>query len=195
MPFLKNLPGELEHIKAEKFQPSGCSSITVYLMDESRFGLLSIQRRCLTARGVKPLVPYQHRFKNFYLFGAYAPVSGDHFTVEMPYCNTDCFEAYLEALSAQRPDEFKVVILDNGAFHKAKRLIIPSNIALLFLPPYSPELNPAEQIWRYVKDRLANRVFESLENLGNAVDKIINALTPEIVKSITGRSLYTQCVF
>jgi transposase len=162
-------------------------------MDESRFGLLSIQRRCLTARGVKPKVPYQHRFKNFYLFGAYAPVSGDHFTLEMPYCNTDCFEAYLEALSLQKPNEFKVVILDNGAFHKAKRLIIPANIALHFLPPYSPELNPAEQIWRYIKDRLANQVFDSLEKLGIAADKIINALTPEIVQSITGRALYTQC--
>ena len=162
-------------------------------MDESRFGLLSIQRRCLTARGVKPVVPYQHRFSNFYLFGAYAPVSGDHFTLEMPYCNTDCFEAYLNALSRQRPDEFKVLILDNGAFHKAQRLIIPSNIALYFLPPYSPELNPAEQIWRYIKDRLANQVFDSLEKLAAAAAKIINAFTPDIIHSITGRNLYTQC--
>jgi transposase len=193
LPFLKNLPEELKHIKDTQFQASGCKTIAVYLMDESRFGLLSMQRRCLTARGVKPLVPYQHRFKNFYLFGAYAPVSGDHFTLEMPYCNTDCFEAYLEALSLQRPDEFKVIILDNGAFHKARRLIIPSNIALHFLPPYSPELNPAEQIWRFIKDRLANQVFANLEHLGTEVDKIINVLTPEIIKSITGRTLYTKC--
>lgn len=193
MPFLKNLPEELRHIKDTKFQSSGCSSIAVYLMDESRFGLLSIQRRCLTARGVKPLVPYQHRFRNFYLFGAYAPVSGDHFTLEMPYCNTDCFEAYLEALSLQRHGEFKVLVLDNGAFHKAKRLNIPSNIALLFLPPYSPELNPAEQIWRYIKDRLANQVFDCLEYLATAVDKILITLTPEVIKSITGTILYTQC--
>jgi transposase len=169
--------------------------MAVYLMDESRFGLLSIQRRCLTARGIKPIVPYQHRFKNFYLFGAYAPISGDHFTLEMPYCNTDCFEAYLEALAAHRPHEFKVVILDNGAFHKAKRLIVPANIALLFLPPYSPELNPAEQIWRYIKDRLANQVFKDLIELADAVAKIIQTLSPEIVKSITGRLIYTQCVF
>jgi hypothetical protein len=53
-------------------------------MDESRFGLLSIQRRCLTAKGIKPITPYQHRFKNFYLFGAYSPVKGDHFTLEFP---------------------------------------------------------------------------------------------------------------
>jgi len=193
--FLKNLVGDLKHIKETKFRDSKCKTIAVYLMDESRFGLLSIQRRCLTARGVKPRIPYQHRFKNFYLFGAYAPVSGAHFTLEMPYCNTDCFEVYLEAMSQQRPDEFKVVILDNGAFHKAKRLKIPPNIALHFLPPYSPELNPAEQIWRYIKDRIANQVFETLENLGIAVGKIIKDMTPQIIQSITGRSLYKNCEF
>lgn len=84
MQFLKNLVGELEHIKNDKFQQSGCTAIRLYVMDESRFGLLSIARRCLTARGVKPVIPYQHRFKNFYLFGAYAPVNGDHFTLELP---------------------------------------------------------------------------------------------------------------
>ncbi len=161
-------------------------------MDESRFGLLSIQRRCLTARGIKPIVPYQHRFKNFYLFGAYAPVSGDHFTLEMPYCNTDCFEAYLTAFSERRPDEFKVLILDNGAFHKAKRLNIPSNIALLFLPPYSPELNPAEQIWQYIKTRIANQIFDTLETLATTVGRIVTNLKPETIKSITNRKFYTQ---
>lgn len=164
-------------------------------MDESRFGLLSIQRRCLTSRGVKPIVPYQHRFKNFYLFGAYAPSSGDHFTLEMPYCNTDCFQGWLDEFSAHQPEELKVVVLDNGAFHKAARLQVPSNIALLFLPPYSPELNPAEAIWRFIKDRLANQIFDSLNNLSNAVSNIIiNTMTPNIVQSITGWKLFkTDC--
>ena len=191
MPFLKNLPAELEHIKNGKFQQSDCSSIRLYVMDESRFGLLSIQRRCLTARGTKPIVPYQHRFKNFYLFGAYNPGSGDHFTLEMPYCNTDCFEAYLKEFAAHKPGEFKIVILDNGAFHKATRLQVPPNIALLFLPPYSPELNPAEMIWRWIKNRLGNEVYNTLELLASAVAKILNSLTTEIVQSITGWNLYT----
>jgi transposase len=159
-------------------------------MDESRFGLLSIQRRCLTAKGVKPIVPYQHRFKNFYLFGSYNPSGGDHFTLEMPYCNTDCFEAYLAEFAAHRPEEFKVVILDNGAFHKAARLQVPANIALLFLPPYSPELNPAEMIWRWIKDRIANTAYGSLELLAAAVSSLLPVLTSETVQSITGWEIY-----
>lgn len=161
-------------------------------MDESRFGLLSIQRRCLTARGVKPVVPYQHRFKNFYLFGAYAPGSGDHFTLELPYCNTDCFQVWLDEFSRHKPEEFKIVILDNGAFHKAARLNVPFNISLLFLPPYSPELNPAEMIWRWIKDKLGNKVYDTLDLLTEALAGILNTLTTEIIQSITGWKLYTN---
>lgn len=152
MRFLKNLVENLEHIKGIKFQKSDCTSINIYAMDESRFGLLTIQRRCLTARGVKPVIPFQHQFKNFYLFGAYSPRNGDHFTLEVPYCNTDGFQQYLDDFSRYKPKEFKIVILDNGAFHKATRLQIPKNIGLLFLPPYSPELNPAEKMWQSIKD-------------------------------------------
>jgi hypothetical protein len=186
LPFLKNLSAELEHIKTEKFQTSDCTTINIYAMDESRFGLLSIRRRCLTARGVKPLVPYQHQFKNFYLFGGYSPINGDHYTLELPYCNADCFQEYLNGLSGHKPAEFKIMILDNGAFHKARRLEIPPNIALLFLPPYSPELNPAEKIWRYIKDRLANLIFKTLPDLSDAVMKIIQNLSTQIIHSITG---------
>ena len=55
--------------------------------------------------------------------------------------------------------------LDNGAFHKAKEMDIPPNTALLFIPPYSPELNPAEKMWRYIKDRIANEIFKNLDDL------------------------------
>ena len=163
-------------------------------MDESRFGLLSIQRRCLTIRGVKPITPYQHRFNNFYLFGAYSPINGNHFTLEMPYCNSHCFQIYLNQLAKQQADEFKIILLDNGAFHKAKELKTPPNLYLLFLPPYCPELNPSEKMWRYIKDRLANKIFHSLESLSDKLEQIIKSINHHIVKSITGWELYKKCI-
>lgn len=190
MPFLKNLPAAVNHIKETKFRESPCTAMRLYVMDESRFGLLSIPRRCLTARGVKPIVPYQHRFKNFYLFGAYAPGNGDHFTLEMPYCNADGFQRWMDMFSEHYPDEFKIVVLDNGAFHKAASLEVPANIALLFLPPYSPELNPAEQMWDHIKDQLGNLAFDSLEELSDKVAQIVCNLKSEVVQSITGRESY-----
>ena len=159
-------------------------------MDETRVGLMTIQRRVITIKGVKPILPFQHRFQNTYLFGAFSPTNGDHFTLEFPYCNSDCFQQYLDELSIYKPEEFKILILDNGAFHKAKALKIPHNIALLFLPPYSPELNPAEQMWRYLKDRLANKIFHTLAELSDEIARIYQNIADETVLSITGCKLY-----
>ncbi len=152
---------------------------------------MTIQRRVLTLTGIKPLLPYQHRFENFYLFGAYSPISGDHFTLELPYCNTENFQLYLDAFSKQTPEEFKIIVLDNGAFHHSKALIIPQNIALLFLPPYAPELNPAEKLWRHLKDRLANMLFKTLDELSDNLQSLVqNTLTPKTIISITAYQYY-----
>ena len=69
----------------------------------------------------------------------------------MPGCNATNFQVFLDGLSAQNPEEFKIIVLDNGAFHKAKSLKIHDNIALIFLPAYSPELNPAENVSAILK--------------------------------------------
>ena len=190
--YLKNLFQKLKHIKETKFQSGVFSKANIYFQDESRFGLLTIQRRILTVKGVKPLQPYQHKFKNLYLFGAFSPVTGTHFTLELPKCNTDCFQLYLDQFSLQDPDEFKIIILDNGAFHKAAHLEVPENIALLFIPPYTPELNPAEKMWRHLKDAIANEVFPTLENLSDRLCMEVRVLTSKLIKSITGYQLYLQ---
>jgi transposase len=76
--------------------------------------------------------------------------------------------------------------VDNGLFHKVKRLRIPNNIILLFQPPYSPELNPIERLWEYLKRDLKSELFSNLKQLQDKVDELIDALTPQQVASITG---------
>ena len=190
--YLKKLAEDLKHIKETEFQSDVFKTINIYFQDESRFGLLTVQRRVLTAKGVKPLIPYQHKFKNFYLFGAFSPITGTQFTIELPKCNGDCFQVYLDEFSKQDSTEFKIIFLDNGAFHKAKDLIIPQNIKLLFIPPYSPELNPAEKMWRYLKDRIANVAYNTLDDLAYKIAQHIVALKPEIIKSITSYEYYVN---
>lgn len=190
--YLKKLSEKLKHIKESHFQSSDFRTVNIYFQDESRFGLLTVQRRMLTIKGVKPLMPYQHKFKNFYLFGAFSPITGTHFTLELPKCNSDCFQSYLDEFSQQNPSEFKIVFLDNGAFHKAKDLEIPPNIELVFLPPYSPELNPAEKMWRYFKDRIANQIFKTLDDLSSRLSEIIIELKNETIKSITAYDYYVN---
>ena len=149
--------------------------------------------RRLTVSGIKPICPYLHKFENTYLYGAFSPINGNSLLVELPECNTDWFQAFLEELSVMDEEEFKVLVLDNGAFHKAKRLVIPENIALIFLPPYSPELNPAERIWLEIKRSLKMKVFQSLKELKLELDYIVNNLiTIEKVKSITSYDFYSK---
>lgn len=140
-------------------------------------------------------MPYQHKFKNLYLFGAFSPITGTHFTLELPKCNADCFQLYLDEFAKQNPDEFKILILDNGAFHKAAQLEIPPNIALLFIPPYSPELNPAEKMWRHIKDQIATIIFKTLDDLSDQLYAIVKNLSSSMIKSITGYHYYLNNYF
>ena len=190
---LKKMPSALrKHIKGNNHK---YKTFNLYFQDESRFGLFTRVGRKLTARGVQPICPYQHKFDNTYLFGAFSPVTGESLLLELPYCNTDMFQYFLEELSKQTPDELKIMILDNGAFHKAKRLEIPENIALIFLPPYSPELNPAELVWKYIKSFMTNRTYKSLDELSIELERIIQTkLTIARIISITSFQFYLDTI-
>jgi transposase len=137
----------------------------------------------LTAKGVKAICPFHQVFQSTFLFGAFSPITGDKFLLEMPQCNTDIFQLYLDEFSLHHLDEFKIIVLDNGAFHKSKSLIIPENIALVFLPPYSPELNPAEKMWANIKRNFTNRLFQSLDDLSVFIQNATNDLNENIIIS------------
>lgn len=139
--------------------------------------------KALTAKGIKPICPFHQVFQSTYLFGAFSPITGDSFFLEMPFCNAANFQIYLNELSGHQPDEFKIVVLDNGTFHKALSLVIPQNIVLFFLPPYSPELNPAEKIWAKFKRTFTNRLFKSLDELSSFIHSATNSLEKQQVIS------------
>ncbi len=120
------------------------------------------------------------------MFGAFSPINGDKFLLEMPHCNAANFQVFLNEFSLQHPTEFKIMVLDNGAFHKAKSLAIPENIGLIFLPPYSPELNPAENIWAILKRRFTNKLHTSLEQVSDFISGATKLLTPQKVESTCG---------
>jgi transposase len=141
----------------------------------------------LTAKGVKPICPFQQVFQSTYLFGAFSPITGDSLQLELPHCNADTFQLFLDELSKLNSTEYKIVVLDNGAFHHAKRLVMPKNIALLFLPPYSPELNPAEKMWAKYKRAFANRLHKSLDEL--------SAFINEAVKTTDKSTIISTCSF
>jgi hypothetical protein len=121
--------------------------------------------RCLTAKGVKSIIHYQHAFKNTYLYGSFSPIDGDVFVYDIEGTTSEIFYAYLVEFSKHRPKELKVVVIDNAGFHSLQQYDIPENIRLIRIPPYTPELNPSEKIWHYIKQKFKNKVFENLINV------------------------------
>lgn len=162
--------------------------VRFFCQDETRFGLKTVSGRKITAKGVKPIGKVQWQFKATYLYGIVDPQTGASFFYEFSHLNTDCFQIFLNLVAAQFPEDWLIVQLDNGAFHKAKRLQVPDNIVLLFQPPHCPELNPIEQVWQYLKRRFRWHLPKTLEELRQWMTQKIQALSPETIASITGRA-------
>jgi transposase len=160
--------------------------IRVFSQDESRFGLLTIRRRRLTARGVQPVGSVQHVFEWFYVYGAVEPTTGERFFLELPYLNAEMFQLFVDAFAQAFPDSLNLLLLDNSGAHTAQRLTLPANVRLVFLPPYCPELNPIERVWRDLKDMLAWLQFASLEVQQDYVATLLKSYEPPTLQSLTG---------
>jgi transposase len=174
--------------------PANTRPVRVFSQDESRFGLLTIRRRRLTARGVQPVGPAQHVFEWFDLYGAVEPTTGERFFLELPYLNTDMFQLFVDAFAHAFPHSLNILLLDNSGAHTAARLTLPENIRLLFLPPYCPELSPIERVWRDVKDDLAWLQFADLEAQQDCLSTLLRAYEPDTLQSLTGYPYLVEAI-
>lgn len=159
-------------------------SVNLYFQDESRFGLMTYTGSCITAKGVRPIVTYQHKYSSTYLYGSYSPVDGASFVWEINGVSCKIFESYLHDFSLYRPEELKVLVIDNAGFHSTKNIVVPKNIVLLRIPPYTPELNPCEQIWAWIKNRFKNQIFETMESLKTWLHNQVRQMDNQLIKSI-----------
>ena len=128
--------------------------MNLYFEDETRFGLFTKAGKSLTAKGVQPICTFQQVFQSLCVFGAFSPLSGDRFVLTLPYCNADNFQLYLNQFSKHKLRELKVIVLDNGAFHKAKKMVIPNNIMLIFYPRTVVNSIPLKKSGGILKDGL-----------------------------------------
>ncbi|MEM1367471.1 MAG: transposase [Cyanobacteria bacterium P01_H01_bin.15] len=136
--------------------------------------------------GVKPEGEWQWKFHAFWLNGAVEPATGESFFWRISHADSAFFQGYLEELAQAHADDFLILQVDNGRLHTAKKLKIPQNVMLLFQPPCCPELNTQERVWQHLKGDLHWEMFDSLEELEVKVEKLLDALTPDIVRSLTG---------
>jgi transposase len=160
-------------------------AVEVWAMDESRLGLQTVRRRRLTARGTKPVGVQQHRFENFYLYGAVAPQSGDGYFLGMPKLTAAGFQRFLDEFAQARPHTLNILLVDNSRCHRAAALVLPTNVVLVFQEPYAPELNPAERVWQALKDVLAWQRFADLSALQARVVEIVQGWQAELLRSLS----------
>ncbi len=127
------------------------------------------------------------RYKSLYLFAACRPGKGEAFALVLPRADAGTMRVFLEHFSRQlAPDVHAVLVLDQAGWHDERALSVPANITLLPLPSASPQLNPVERVWLYLRERhLSHRLLDTYDAIVEALCQAWNALTAERLQSLT----------
>jgi len=165
--------------------------------DEMRYGLISNFRRSWSKVGERTIIDSQQSFENRYLFSAVSPISGKSFHLtSIDGFDSNAAHTFLLELKKEYPDKMVVLVWDNAPCHRPKIHREIPGLIILFLPPYSPELNPAERFFEELRKATANQIFKSIEEQEVAIDAKLNALTDDIeaMKQLLGYEwILEQC--
>lgn len=138
--------------------------------------------------GTRPRQPKDQRYQSAYLFGAICPARGTGAALVLPRADTEAMQLHLEEISAAvAPGAHAALLMDRAGWHIAGELAMPDNITPILLPPRSPELNPTENVWQYLRQTyLSNRVFETYDAILDAACEAWSRLvqTPDRITSI-----------
>ena len=157
----------------------------VFFFDEGRFGLKPAIGRRWASKGARPKVAVRPGYKNFYVYSAVSPVTGEEVSLFLPWVNTAMMNFYLAHLGQTLGKRFCFLITDRAGWHVSEGLQLPSNIELVLLPSYSPELNPVERLWQWLKRHsMRNRCHANIEALMDEVQDCLQKATPAFLKSL-----------
>ena len=169
--------------KAEK--PGG--AVEVWAFDEHRLGLKPVIRRVWARRGQRPTAVGTHKYKWLYLYGFVRPATGAVEWWLPSSVNVEIFQQVLNAFARDigaGPDKTVILVLDNAGWHVSPKIRPPKGVRLCFLPSYAPELQPAEHLWPLTNEGVANTPFDTIDQLGDCLDRRCSALTdqPDLIK-------------
>ena len=155
--------------------------IEIWFADEARVGQKNKITRRWARRGTRPVAPHDQRTESAYLFGAICPAAGKGAGLVLPRCTTEAMALHLaEIAQAVAPGAHAVLLLDRAGWHVSTKLMVPDNITLVPLPPRSPELNPVENVWQFLRDNwLSNRVFRCYDDILDQCCHAWNRLTDQ----------------
>lgn len=132
--------------------------------------------RCWALKGTRPRRIRQRQFKSSYIFGAVCPKKDKGCALVLPYANTEAMQLHLNEISTQVSKGYHaVIVMDKAGWHLANDLDIPQNITIVKLPPYSPELNPMEQVFQQLRKlKLSNACYRDYEDIDIACTEAWN---------------------
>ncbi len=155
--------------------------IALFFQDEGRFGRINNLKRCWVGAKDRALVGQQLIREYIYAYTAVCPATGENFSLILPWADTGAMNIFLSEFSKEHSHYRVIMIMDKAGWHRSNSLEIPENISFLFLPPYSPELNPVEKIWRYIREKKGfnNQTFDSIDDVENTLEKALYELFDE----------------
>lgn len=168
----------------------------LWFEDEARFGRINNLSRCWVCPGQRAIVTQQLIREYTYAYTAVCPCSGECYSIISPVNNTEAMNVFLQLLSQKYSSYNLVIVLDGAGWHTSKFLQIPQNIVLVRLPPYSPELNPVEHIWDYIREQKGfnNHTFNSMQQVEKRLEAALLEIANEhnIIKSLCNFSWLYQ---
>ena len=185
---IKKLSGHVNRIITENIDRC---NVDIWSQDETRVGQQGSLTRIWAKRGTRPRKVRQQQFISTYIYGAACHDTGESFALILPHANTQAMNKFLEDFSLTiQCNRHVTLLVDNAGWHRANRLKVPSNITLIPLPPYAPELNAMEQIWEWIKNHfLSNQCYGVYEDIVTMACFAWNQLSKDVdlVKSIMHR--------
>jgi DDE superfamily endonuclease len=155
--------------------------------DEARFGRISDCRYCWAKRPLRPVVKAMLTHEYVYAYGAVSIADGRFDSLVLPHVNGACMELFLGEIASRYPQENIIMVVDGAGWHRNHTMKLPPNLKLLFLPPYSPELNPVEHLWDELREKyFHNRAIDTLDALEDHLVAGLKAMEEDqtCVKSI-----------
>lgn len=160
--------------------PEDTRPVLLMAQDEGRFGRINPPRACWAPPGVRPTVVQQVVRESVYVYAAVAPALGQMASLILPGADTAAMNVFLRHGATTFADYFILLQLDGAGWHTSSALEVPENMRLIWQAPYSPELNPVEHLWTYLRTHhLRNSWFDSLDAV---IERLING-----IQTIAGR--------
>jgi transposase len=150
------------------------AKVELWAFDEARLGLKAVIRRVWAPVGKRPLARFNRGYKWTYLYRFVCPQSGELYWLILPTVNVELFSMALQEFAKEvgaGEDKHILLVLDQAGWHTGREVELPEGIHLEFLPKGSPELQPAERLWPLTNEAIANRLFEEIEQIEEALVK------------------------